>query len=665
MKIIRRVLSLILALLLAHSSSFCVFASNAQEIISYGDFDFVILNGEAHLKKYYASESEELEIPTEVEGYPVVSIQNEVFRGVSGLRSVAIGEGVRSIGDRAFYNCPDLQTVLLPNSLISIGEMAFCNTGLITVELPKNLQNFDVSAFQNCVALESLRIDEENTNFASMDSVVFSKDMKTLIYYPNFKRDVTYQIPAQVTNVGERAFSGSQLQEVSFPVGLQVIGKSAFANCRYLKQAQIPDGIQRIDVLAFKDCTALTSVILGTGLEELSRLCFNGCNNLQTVILPEGLKKISGACFSGATIQNITIPDSLEILEDDAFQNARVVSVRFYSLAQQARLEDKFPLSNILTLCKAEHIYDGTDRSICSVCGYSRDLSLPPILLEKTYESVKLLPQEGMEYSYDLVNWRADGVFTGLLPNHGYQFYVRACAVGSAPAGPVSEPLAVTTDKAPQKKAPMPVIESRTETSATLLPIPGGEYSMDGIVWQKSSLFTNLQPDLDYTFYQRYAETDTHLVGEMSDPVVSAAVGVSQLTSEKYAVSDTVIHKIPLDTTVKTLLSNLDGGKYCVVYQGEKQVSEDALAGTGMVVKLMQGQTVKATYTIIVTGDVNADGKVTITDMLAIKAHILQKTLLTGAYLQAADTSNDDKITITDFIQIKAHILKKSFIVAN
>ena len=154
-------------------------------------------------------------------------------------------------------------------------------------------------------------------------------------------------------------------------------------------------------------------------------------------------------------------------------------------------------------------------------------------------------------------------------------------------------------------------------------------------------------------------------MGEISDPTVSVAVGVSQITSILYTVSGDVIRKIPIETTVKTLLSNLDGGKYCVVYQGEKQVREDALVGTGMVVKLMQGQKVKAVYSVIVTGDTNGDGKISITDMLAVKAHILQKTLLSGTGLQAADTSGDGKITITDFIQIKAHILKKSSIVAN
>lgn len=59
----------------------------------------------------------------------------------------------------------------------------------------------------------------------------------------------------------------------------------------------------------------------------------------------------------------------------------------------------------------------------------------------------------------------------------------------------------------------------------------------------------------------------------------------------------------------------------------------------------------------ILYGDCNRDGKITITDLLAVKSHILGKSALSGDGATAADTNKDGKITITDFIQIKAHIL--------
>ena len=83
-----------------------------------------------------------------------------------------------------------------------------------------------------------------------------------------------------------------------------------------------------------------------------------------------------------------------------------------------------------------------------------------------------------------------------------------------------------------------------------------------------------------------------------------------------------------------------------------------------MVVKIMDGTTVKASYTVIVTGDTNGDGNTTVTDMIAIKAHVLKKSNLSGAYATAADTNGDSGISITDFIQVKAQILGKGTITA-
>ena len=134
----------------------------------------------------------------------------------------------------------------------------------------------------------------------------------------------------------------------------------------------------------------------------------------------------------------------------------------------------------------------------------------------------------------------------------------------------------------------------------------------------------------------------------------------STITSSKHTVSGGIISKIGIGTKAETLLGNLGEGRYASIYQGNTAVAKSALIGTGMTVKIMDGNTVKATATIVVTGDTNGDGKITITDMLAAKAHILKKSALNGAYSKAADTNGDGSISITDFIQLKAHILGKS-----
>ena len=138
----------------------------------------------------------------------------------------------------------------------------------------------------------------------------------------------------------------------------------------------------------------------------------------------------------------------------------------------------------------------------------------------------------------------------------------------------------------------------------------------------------------------------------------------SEITSSVYTISDGYISKITLGTTVADFIAHINERQYIRVYSNTNEVSGSTCVGTGMVVKLMDGSKVIKEVVVVVTGDTNGDGNVTITDLLAIKSHLLNKSRLTGVVAKAADTSGDNAITITDFIQVKAYILKKGTIQA-
>jgi Ca2+-binding EF-hand superfamily protein len=59
-------------------------------------------------------------------------------------------------------------------------------------------------------------------------------------------------------------------------------------------------------------------------------------------------------------------------------------------------------------------------------------------------------------------------------------------------------------------------------------------------------------------------------------------------------------------------------------------------------------------YTIIVRGDLNCDGNITITDLSKLIAHFneLKGFEITGNPLRAADLNSDGKITLTDISQL-------------
>ena len=67
--------------------------------------------------------------------------------------------------------------------------------------------------------------------------------------------------------------------------------------------------------------------------------------------------------------------------------------------------------------------------------------------------------------------------------------------------------------------------------------------------------------------------------------------------------------------------------------------------------KVKVGKTLE--YTIIVTGDVDEDAKITVNDLAQIKLHLIEQELLTGIRLKAANVDRDTQITINDAAQVK------------
>ncbi len=140
-------------------------------------------------------------------------------------------------------------------------------------------------------------------------------------------------------------------------------------------------------------------------------------------------------------------------------------------------------------------------------------------------------------------------------------------------------------------------------------------------------------------------------------------IGDLSITSSQYTVANGKLSKIPEGTTASQLLSGLNE-KGIKVFSGKKELAANNKVGTGMTAVLMLDDTVLQTLTLVVTGDVNGDGGITVTDMLAVKSHLLKKSKLSGVKATAADANGDNGVSITDFIQIKAKILGKGAITA-
>lgn len=134
--------------------------------------------------------------------------------------------------------------------------------------------------------------------------------------------------------------------------------------------------------------------------------------------------------------------------------------------------------------------------------------------------------------------------------------------------------------------------------------------------------------------------------------VTSSIVTVNQ--------NNNIVSNVKPGTKASALITSVNEKQYIEVYSNGSKISADTAIGTGMQLCLVNNGKVVRTYTIVVTGDTSGDGKVNITDLIAVKSHILKKSILTGYKLSGGDTNGDGKVNITDFIKIKGYILKKN-----
>ena len=221
-------------------------------------------------------------------------IGSHAFRD-SGAESIALPEGVTSIGDYAFAHNDRLKEITLPQSLTSIGWYAFSDCfalGKIAIpdgvtELPYGLfawctelkevalgaktEKIDTSVFRLCGKLERITISESNAHFKSAADGRFllNKTGDTLVLGCQ-----DGAIPDGVKKIGERAFEGrTGLKEIDFNE-VEEIGEYAFVMCAGLDRLKLTSAVRIIGEGAFQSCIGLSTVRIPDGVQSIGSFAF-------------------------------------------------------------------------------------------------------------------------------------------------------------------------------------------------------------------------------------------------------------------------------------------------------------------------------------------------------------------------------------------------------
>ena len=217
----------------------------------------------------------------------VTSVGSYAFVYCSRLTGVTMPDSVTSIGERAFYYCTQLADAAIPAAVTSIGSYAFAGCmELTTVTIPAGVTRIEDGTFSTCVKLTDLTIPD---SVAAIGNYVFS----------TCENLTEATIPDGVTEIGNSLFAGCRkLTSVTIPDSVTMIGSGAFSRCESLAEITIPDGVTVIGDTAFFECGALKEITLPGCLTELGGSAFSDCGSLTCVTIPDRVARIGEGVFA-------------------------------------------------------------------------------------------------------------------------------------------------------------------------------------------------------------------------------------------------------------------------------------------------------------------------------------------------------------------------------
>lgn len=244
----------------------------------------------------------------------VSTIDIGAFRGCTSLKEITLPEGITKLSIDVFRDCTSLTSLAIPDSVTYLGDYALSGcTGITSINISANVSRLNGTVLMGCDNLTDISMSEDNTVYALVDGVIYTKDLTAIAACFNMVSG-EFVVPEYTTEIGEYAFAG----------------------CTRLTSVVLHDRVDSIKDYAFMDCSSLSKINMPVVLYYdipwylYSNTSFAGCSELKTAGPIGGGYNIEfdwndviprNALNGIESLREITVPESINEIKDFAFIN--------------------------------------------------------------------------------------------------------------------------------------------------------------------------------------------------------------------------------------------------------------------------------------------------------------------------------------------------------
>ena len=346
-------------------------------------------------------------IPAMYNGKPVVEISASALVGIKTFKKVFIPSTVSKIGSMAFSNCYAMAEVIFAENsrLSTISAHAFYNSGLISIALPEGVKTLEKAVFHSCDKLQEITIPstlksigKNAFRYSNNLSKVYIRDIGAWcqisfsdkysnpayiakkIYSADGNLITFLDIPEGVTSISQYAFyEVSSINKIDFPKSLKSVHNNAFyginsaeihisdltAWCNmsvgglpggklYLNENEIvnlviPDTVTSISDYAFLGISSIKTVAMHDNVTSVGVGAFKNCINLEVITLSNKLTALPKEVFYGnVKLKNISIPEAVVKIDENAFNSCSSMTSVF--IPQTVTYIGKYAFDNCTAL---------------------------------------------------------------------------------------------------------------------------------------------------------------------------------------------------------------------------------------------------------------------------------------------------------------------------